>query len=892
MARHEPLWRRYLRFFGADPRADVDDELGFHLEELERRFRAEGMNPADAARAARAQFGSVEQARRTMRRGSARVHRRVERADWWRTLAFDARLAMRKLLHQPGFTAAAVTTLALGIGANAAVFSVVNAALLRPLPYHNPDRIVKVYESARGHDWVASPPNFADWQRQAHAFTAMGAMYEDTPTLTGHGDPAPLSGAYVTQGFFEAMGVRPVRGHPFTAGEETYGQTDAVILSDGVWRRLFGSRTDVVGQTVQLDGVTRQIVGVMPPGFDYPDHSEVWLPLAFSDTALATQRGAHYLDVVARLRPGLTVDAATRDIDAVAKQLAAAYPRTNKDHGATVKSLRDSLVGASSRRALWILLGAVGLVALIACVNVANLLLARGAARQRELAVRTALGAQPRDLIGMALVESMLLALMGGAAAVLVGFGATRAMQAIRPATLTLFGQVGIDLRVLAFTFALSAITGLLFGLAPAVQSARVSRLHGTMQAGGRGGTMSRGGWRVRGVLVAGELALAMILLAGAGLLIRSFVRLQQVPPGFDAARVATFDLSLPDARYPTPETSHIFFDRLLAGVRGLPGVERAGGGTGLPLSGANYSITTHAIDGQTIPDADQPSTQIRIVTPAYFKTLGIPMVAGRAFTETDRTGAPGAVVVNQAAAKLLWKGANPIGHTIEIGTSFGLGRGRAGGEVVGVVHDVHDEELQTAPRPIVYLAHAQYPVGYLSIAAKTAPGLDPERLATAVRAQVRQLDPNLPVLGFSSMTRIVGQSVEDQRFAMTLLGIFAALALLLAAIGVYGVMAYVVGQRTREIGVRMALGASGPTVIGETVRRAAPAVVLGLAVGVVGALELTKLMTHLLYEVNPGDAGTFFVMTGALAAIAALSAWLPARRASRVDPVIALRAE
>ena len=892
MPRHEPIWRRYLRFFGADPRADVDDELGFHLEELERGFRARGMSADEAARAARTQFGSVDAARRTMQRGSARVHRRVERSEWWRTLAFDARLALRKLLHQPAFTAAAVITLALGIGANAAVFSVVNAALLRPLPYGSPERIVKLYETAHGREHVASPPNFADWEKQTHAFVALGAMYEDTPTLTGHGDPMPLSGAYVTQGFFDAIGVQPLRGHPFTAGEETYGQTDAVILSDGVWRRLFGSRTDVIGQTVQMDGVTRTIVGVMPPGFAYPDRSDVWLPLAFSDTALATQRGAHYLDVVARLRPGVAVDAATRDVDAVARRLATDFPKTNQGHGADAKPLRDSLVGASSRRALWILLGAVGLVALIACVNVANLLLARGAARQREFAVRSALGARPRDLIGMALVESMLLALMGGAAAVLVGFGATRAMHAIGPATLDQFGRAGIDLRVLGFTFALSVATGLLFGLAPALQSSRVSRLHGTMQAGGRGGTMSRGGWRVRGVLVAGELALAMILLAGAGLLIRSFARLQNVPPGFDAARVATFSVSLPDTRYPTAESAQIFFDRLMTGVRALPGVQRAGAATGLPLGGANYSITTHALDGQVIPDADQPSTQIRVVTPDYFKTLGIAMVAGRAFTGTDRDGAPGVVVVNESAAKLLWKGVSPIGHTVEIGTSFGLGRGRAGGEVVGVVRDVHDEELQTPPRPIVYIAHAQFPVGYLTVVAKTAPGLDPEHLAAGVRAQVRELDPNLPVMGFSSMDRIVGQSVEDQRFAMLLLGTFAALALVLAAIGVYGVMSYVVGQRTREIGVRMALGASGPTVIAETVRRAAPAVLAGVAVGVFGALELTKLMTKLLYEVQPADGATFAIMTAALVTIATLSAWLPARRASRVDPVSALRAE
>lgn len=892
MSRNEPLWRRYQRLLGADPRADADDEIGFHLQELERGFREHGMSVEDAARAARAQFGSVESARREMRRGSARAHRRAERVVWWRTMAFDARLASRKLLHQPGFTAAAVLTLALGIGANSAVFSVVNATLLRPLPYGNPTRIVKLYERVRGNDNVASPPDFVDWTRYAHAFSSMAAMYEDTPTLTGHGDPLPLSGAYVTQGFFDAIGVHPALGYPFTADQTTYGQTDAVILSDGVWRRLFGARTDIIGQNVQIDGKTRRVTGVMPPDFGYPDRSELWLPLAFSDTALSTQRGAHYLDVVARLKPGVSVDAASRDMGTLASRLAQTYPRTNKDHGARAIPLRDSLVGPSSRTALLILLGAVALVALIACVNVANLLLARGAARQREFAVRTALGARPRDLVGMAMVESVMLALMGGTAAVLVGFTATRAMHAIRPPSLAQFGSAGMDLRVLAFTFVLSLVTGLLFGIAPAVQSARLSTLSGTMQAGGRGGTIGRSGWRVRGALVAGELALAMILLAGAGLLIRSFARLQQVPAGFDASSVAAFDLSLPDSRYPTPEQSEVFVDRMLTGVRQLPGVQTAAAVTGLPLSGFNYSISTHAIDGAVIPDAEQPSTQIRVATPGYFKALGISVLAGRPFAETDRHGAPNVVVVNESAARLLWKGINPIGHTIEIGTSFGLGRGRAGGEVVGVVRDVHDDQLQSPPRPIVYLAHAQFPVTDLTIVAKTARGIDPAHLAAGVRRQLHDIDPYLPVRQFTSMEQIMGRSVADQRFAMMLLASFAVLALVLAAIGVFGVMSYVVGQRTREIGVRMALGASGATVIRETVRRAMPAVLTGVTAGVVGALLLTRLMTRLLYDVAPADAGTFVVMTATLVVIAGLSAWLPARRASRVDPVTALRAE
>ncbi|HET7601596.1 MAG TPA: ABC transporter permease [Gemmatimonadales bacterium] len=892
MPANEPRWRRYLRFFGSDPEADADDELRFHLQEMERGYLAHGMSPAAARRAARAKFGDVERVRREMRRGTRRLHQRTARIERVRALGLDMRLAIRKLSSQPGFTIAAVATLALGIGANTSVFSVVSAALLRPLPFGDPGRIVKLYTSVNGQKWVASPPDFRDWESRTRAFSAMGAMYQDQPTLTGTGDPVPLNGAYVSTGFFDAMGVHPALGHPFTKEETTYGQTDVVILGNGIWKRLFGSDPGILGRTVRLDGKTRRVAGVMPPGFDFPGHSELWMPMAFSDSEMLTQRGAHYLDVVARLRPGVTLSAATRDLDAVAHQLATEYPRTNRGHDAEAVSLRDALVRGDSQRALWIMLGAVGLVALIACVNVANLLLARGAARAREFAVRTALGARSRDLAAMVMVESALLGTMGGVGGLALGAGGIRALNAIRPATLALLPPATVDARVFGFTALLSLGTIILFGLAPALQAMRVSRMRRAMQDGARGGTTGLRGWRARWLLVAGELALAMILLTGAGLLIRSFSALQHVPSGFDASGVLTVGVSLPDARYPAASQSEAFYRRALQQIRGLPGVVQAGAITGVPLSGFNFQISTRAIDGRLIPDAEQPSLQIRVITPGYFGTLHIPVKRGRMFTPQDRAGAPPVVMVNESAARLLWKDESPLGHTVEIGTTFGLGRGRAGGEVVGVVHDVHDELLSTRPRPILYLAHEQYPIPYMTLVIRGVAGTDPVRLVAGVRRTVHDLDPDLPLLNVATMQRIAAGSVADPRFAMAVLATFAGLALVLAAIGVFGVMAYVVGQRTREIGVRMALGASAHAIVAETIRIAAGPIALGLAVGILGALALTQLMTHLLFAVKSADALTFTVMGLCLASIAGLSAWLPARRASRVDPVIALKSD
>ena len=558
----------------------------------------------------------------------------------------------------------------------------------------------------------------------------MAAMNVFPRTLTGYGDAQPVPSATVTDDFFDVMGVHPVQGRAFAPDELVSGQTNAVILSDGLWRSTFGSRTDLLERAIQLDGRSFQVVGVMPPGFDYPSGAKLWTPWAFSADEMRTQRGAHYLTVVARLRDGVAMDAAVGELAGIARHLAELYPGTNKDDSATARSLRDDLVGATPRRALIILLGAVALVTLIACANVANLLLARGEARRRELAMRASLGARPRDLIGMALTESVLLSLAGGAAGVLVAWMGTRVLDAMRPADLRSLGAARVDLPVLGFALGLSVLTGLLFGLAPAIQAVRAGVAQGALRPDSRGSVGSREGWRARSLLVAAELALAVMLLAGAGLLTRSFARLQGVAPGFNASGVLTFQLSLPDARYPDANRSERFYEQLLDGIRAMPGVASADAISGLPLDDYDYQISTHSLDGRTIESSVQPSTQIRLVTGGFFRTLGIRLRRGRTFTDADRDGAPNVVVMNEAAARLLFKGQDALGHALEIGTGFGLGRGRAGGEVVGIVDDVHDDALGTPPRPTIYLAHAQFPVTDMAVAVRAAAGVDPISLA------------------------------------------------------------------------------------------------------------------------------------------------------------------
>ena len=806
----------------------------------------------------------------------------------------DLRYALRSLRKSPGFTLVAVLTLALGIGANTSIFSVVNAALLRPLPYPEPERLVRVFSERDGDAWTVSPPDFVDWRDQAGVFQHAAALNSGSDfTLTGTDTPERVPGAQVTPDFFAVLGTTPALGRAFTADNGVVGQDKVAVLSDELWRRRFGASPDIVGKSIELDGVHYTVVGVMPRGFAYPREAQLWTPLAFSAEDLTTQRGAHYLDVVARLKPGVSIEQATMAMQAVAARLAQQYPKSDKGWSAQVTTMRDSLVG-DIRPALLILLGAVGLVLLIACANVANLLLARSMARARELAIRTALGASRPAIVRGILVESVLLAAFGGAAGLIVASWGTHALIALQPDAMRGLGDVTIDASVLGFTIALVLLTGLVFGLFPALQASRLMNVSGRLTESSRSSTGGREWWRARGALVGAEMALAVMLLAGAGLLMRSFVRLIHTDPGFRTEHVLTFNLQLPDARYPKPEQSDVFFTQLLQQVSAVPGVQDASAIFGMPLTGFAYQISIHELDGRTLSsdESDQlQSPQIRIVRPDYFQVMGIPVLRGRPITDADRAGAPPAVVVNQTAARLYWPGQDPVGHELTIGTSFGLGRGRAGGTVVGVAADTRDFGPRTAPKPEIYLSHSQMPVTFMSVAVRTTLAND-DALLNAIRTRLEAIDPNVPIYRARTIDQLIGDSVAQPRFYMLLLGTFALAALVLAAIGIYGVMAYIVGQRTHEIGVRMALGARTGQVVRQVVARGMRPAIVGLVIGILGSLALTRVLSRLLYGVGATDPLTFVGVAVVLVGVAFVATWLPARRAARVDPVIALRSE
>ena len=803
----------------------------------------------------------------------------------------DLRYAARALLRSPGFTAVALLTLALGIGANTAIFSVVNSVLLKPLPFQQPDRLVQVFESTRGGLGTASPPNFTDWRNESSAFAVMGAYTATAGALTGRGDPQRIAGAAVTGDFFRVLAETPLLGRAISQAEAVSGQDKVVVLSHRLWQRQFGADRAIVGRTVQLDGGDYTVIGVMPPGFEYPAGADMWVPLVFTEDDLATQRGAHYLDVIARLAPGMSMEQASSQMAAIADVLETRYPDTNTGAGAFVLPLRDALVG-NVRPALLILLGAVGFVLLIACANVANLLLARTVARRRELAVRSALGAGRGRLVRHVLAESLLLAVLGGAAGVLLASLALQVLLTLPLDGMPRLEDTGLDGTVLAFTAGVSILTGVLFGLLPAIRSGRARDLTAALKAGGGAVAQERTGGRTQGALVIAEMAFAVLLLAGAGLLLKSFVTLQRVDPGFNPGGVLTFNIALPRSAYPDPEDSQAFFETLNRRIGALPGVESVAGIFGLPLTGFNYTISVEQLDGA--PAYDEPGeeryTQVRVVTPDYFRTMQIPLLAGRALAASDRAGAQPVVVVNQSAAELLWPADEALGHRFELGTTLGLGGPRIGGTVVGVVGDVRHHGPVEEPRPEVYAAHGQFPVDFMSMTVRAS--VPPASLVNPIRDELRALDGSLPMDEVRTMEQRLAASVAQPRLYMLLLSVFAAAALLLAAIGIYGVMACAVRNRVHEIGVRRALGAEAGDVLRMVVGSGMSLALGGLVLGLLAAYALTRVLARLLYGVSATDPLTFAGVALLLTAVALLASFIPAQRAARIDPMIALREE
>lgn len=821
------------------------------------------------------------------------------------SISQDFRHAVRSLGKTPGLVTAVVLILAVGIGGSTAVFGAVHAVLLRSLAFPQADRLVRVFSArapkgslspASGDGgtvlYTVSPPDFTDWRRENRVFSELAATNEGSYALTGDGPAEQVPGAEASGGFFTVMGVKPQSGRTFTPDDDQVDAPEVAVLGYGLWQRRFGADPGVIGQTARFDGVAYTIVGVMPPGFTYPGGSEVWLPIRFTAHDLTTQRGAHYLDVIGRLRPGVELQQARADIRGIAAQLREAYPKTNAESSADVRTLRETLVG-NARPPLLMLLAAVGLVLLIACTNVASLLMVRGLSRQREFAIRSALGAGRGRLVRALLSESLLLALAGGAAGTLVAVWGVSLMAHLGTAGIPLLDRATVNGPVLAFALVLSMATGVLFGLLPAWQASGFDRLAERLKDEGRTASGGRGKRRTRNALVIVELALALVLLAGAGLLMKSFIQLEQVDLGFDRKGILTFGVSLPEAKYTEPTQSAEFYRALDERLEALPGVERAAAVFGPPLSGFRYSISAHDVDGRLLGDAEQDrlSVQVRIVTPGYFRTLGVPLRSGRDIGATDRAGTPPVLVVNEAAARMLWPGEDPLGHRFTIGTTFGLGRGRAGGQVVGVVGNMRERGPAAPIWPTIFLAHQQFPVGYMGVAMRTAG--DPTALVQTARRALAELDPDVPPFQVRTMEQLVSASVAQPRLYTELLAIFAAVAVLLAAFGIYGLLAHTVVQRTREIGVRVALGASRKDVVRLVVRQAAGLSAVGIGAGLATVAILTRAIGGLnsfLFQVRPSDPVVLLLVGLGLLAVALGASYLPARRAAGVEPMEVLR--
>jgi putative ABC transport system permease protein len=800
-----------------------------------------------------------------------------------RTLWQDLRFGARALRKKPGFAAVAVVTLALGVGANTAIFSVVNAVLLRPLPYPESERLVRLYEKrpklGRTRN-VVSAPDFIDWRAQSRTFDGMAAYTGWGASLSGQGEPQQITGELASADLFGVLRAEPLLGRAFTAEEDRPGAPRVVVISHGLWQRRFGADPSAVGRPVTLNGESYTVVGVMPPAFQFPDaETEAWAPLALDPQDQST-RGSHFLNVVARLKPGVSVEQAQAEMDTIAARLERQY-QVNTGHGVNVFALHDEVVGGV-RRSLFVMLGAVGFVLLIACANVANLLLVRAAARRKEIAVRTALGASRWRVVRQLLTENLLLFVGGGALGLLLAVWGVDLLVAVSPPGTPRVHEIGADAWVFGFTFLISLLTGLVFGLLPALQASKPD-LHGALKEGGRDTAGGGGRSRLRGLLVVAEVASAMILLVGAGLLLKSFARLRQVSPGFDTANVLTMQLSLPQSRYPDEARQADFLRQVLRRLEALPGVRAAGAVAGLPLTG-NFASRYFEIEGRPPrPAGEGLNTNFNLASPGYFRALGVPVIAGRQFDERDAAGAPEVVVINETMARRFWPDEDPLGKRLRIANNPWR-------TVVGVVADVKNDGLSAEPKPEMFYPLLQEPLPFMTIVVRA--DVEPKSLAPAVAREVRAVDADEPVYDVKTMDERLAESVSPQRLTALLVGFFAALAMTLAGVGIYGVVAYSVAQQTREIGVRVALGAQKGDVIRLVLRRGLSLSLAGVGLGLAGAFALTRVMLGLLYDISPTDPATFAGVAVVLIAVALLACLVPARRATKVDPMVALRYE
>jgi putative ABC transport system permease protein len=797
----------------------------------------------------------------------------------------DIQYGVRSLLKRPGFTAVAIITLALGIGANSAMFSAVNAVLLRPLSFPESERIVLVagVNPQQGiTDSNMSVPDFADWKNQSQVFEHMAGFVTGGSLLVNNEETERVRAASVTGEFFPLFKTNALLGRALQPDDAQKGHDSVVVLSYGLWQRRFGSDPNIVGSKVKLGSEATTVVGVMPAAFNYPAQIELWRP--FPIDAAAERRDNRYLEVVTRLKSGVTLPEAQAQLDTINRRLAQTYRETNTGWGVRLATLQDRLVG-ETRSSLLLLLGAVAFVLLIACANVANLLLARATARQKEIAVRTALGASRWRIIRQLLTESLLLSTVGGAIGLLLSLWLTKLLISVSPPNSPRFDEIRPDVRVFLFTLALAVVTGLIFGLAPALQASRIN-LNERLKEGGRAGGSGSSHNRMRSVMMVSEVALSFMLLVGAGLLIKSFMRLRDVTPGFNPANVLSVRISLPSAKYPKGEPRVQMLRQTVEHIKSLPGVQSAGAVLSLPLGGDTFNVGRSYIrEGRPATPEESANAAYLVATPDYFRALQIPLVAGRAFTEQDTEQTPKVVVVNESMAQVLWPGESPLGKRITIWRDEKFPR-----EIVGVVGDTKPS-LDNEAGPQMYVPYAQ-DSNWTGMSLVIRTNAEPTGLTAAVRSEIRSLDKGIPVFNAKTMNEVLAISVGPRRTPMLLLSAFAAVALLLAMIGIYGVTAYHVSQRTQEIGIRMALGAQMRDVLSLVLKGGMALALLGIGLGLVGAIALTRLMSSLLFGVKPTDMATFATVSLCLFVTALIACYLPARKATKVDPLVALRYE
>jgi putative ABC transport system permease protein len=863
----------------------IDEEMRIHVEMVTEENIERGMSPEEAHRAALKAFGNVAALRDAAYE--------VKGGGMIETLLQDIRYGMRVLAKHKGFTVVAVLTLALGIGANTAIFSVVNELLLRPLPYQDADRIVMLWEvTPEGrHQNTTSRANFRTWREQSTAFESMAAFSDQRLSLTGGADPEEVSVQLATPELFQVIGVKALLGRTLMP-EDTQANPPVVVLSYGIWQRRYGGDPQMIGQTITLNGAVCNVVGVLPEGFQWHIRkrsgtgkpAEIWAVLAMPSEGPALL--GRFLSTVGRLKPGVSLEQAETEIKTIHARIEQDSPKYNRGYTAEIIPLREQFV-SNVRPALLVLLGAVGFVLLIACANVANLMLSRAAAREKEIALRTALGARRSRIVRQMLTESLLLALLGSLLGLALAWWGLKALVAISPHDLINLQNVSINLTVLIWTMVISLATGIIFGLAPALEATRLN-LNDALKEGGKGDSgQSIRNRRLRSILVVAEVALALVLLTSAGLMVKSFARMQKIDAGFNAENVLTMVVSLPERKYREDQQVVTFFRQATERIRSLPGVSEVGAVNFLPLYGGLGSATGFTIEGRPEPPPGQePSTNVRVTDSGYFNAMGIPLLRGRNFTDFEMSEARKVIIISESLAQQHFPGEDPIGKRI----SVGMFDTPTPTEIIGIVGDVRYDNLITKAEPTVYFPHPELAYSFMTLVIRSSG--DPSQIANAVQGEVRAIDPDQPVADVRTMNQVMADTVSRARFNMLLLALFAGLATLLAAVGIFGVMNYSVTLRTREIGIRMALGARQSQVLMLILRQGLILTSTGLGIGLLGALALTRLLSSMLFEVEATDPLTFAAIVVILGIVSLIASYIPARRATRVPPLIALRYE